>query len=216
MKEVAVAVVHADAEAHARVFQQFCCMVQSQHLGSRCARAHTHTHTRTHTTDPCINDEFIERKIACVCDGSGSNRLWQAPMWSVDSLEGMTRHWVVWSWGLLVIKVLSRERTETALAAYSRERRRNTELVHRLQQMHSEQVDVLEMKKRCGALEKELLFLRDKMKTRGCMASDKMHSEQGNVWCFGILGKVAFNACSSLVCDAALIMMCRPASIRMF
>jgi hypothetical protein len=44
--------------------------------------------------------------------------------------------------------VCVQERTETALAAYSRERRRNTELVHRLQQMHSEQVDVLEMKKR--------------------------------------------------------------------
>jgi len=45
------------------------------------------------------------------------------------------------------------ERTETALAAYSRERRRNTELVHRLQQMHSEQVDVLEMKKRYQELQ---------------------------------------------------------------
>lgn len=40
------------------------------------------------------------------------------------------------------------ERTEAALAAYGRERRRNAELVHRLQQMHAEQVDVLELKKR--------------------------------------------------------------------
>lgn len=39
-------------------------------------------------------------------------------------------------------------RLQAGLAAYGRERRRNAELVHRLQQMHGEQVDVLEMKKR--------------------------------------------------------------------
>ena len=42
------------------------------------------------------------------------------------------------------------ERTEAALAAYGRERRRNAELVHRLQQMHAEQVDTLELKRRCA------------------------------------------------------------------
>ena len=41
------------------------------------------------------------------------------------------------------------ERTEAGLSAYARERRRNGELVHRLQQMHGEQVDMLELKKRC-------------------------------------------------------------------
>ena len=40
---------------------------------------------------------------------------------------------------------------QTAIAAYARERRRNSELVHRLQQMHGEQVDMLTMKKRWGS-----------------------------------------------------------------
>jgi hypothetical protein len=40
------------------------------------------------------------------------------------------------------------ERAEAALAAFGRERRRNLELVHRLQQMHAEQVDTLELKRR--------------------------------------------------------------------
>ena len=41
------------------------------------------------------------------------------------------------------------ERTEAAVAAFGRERRRNAELVHRLQQLHGEQVDTLELKRRC-------------------------------------------------------------------
>jgi len=45
------------------------------------------------------------------------------------------------------------ERTEAALAAYGRERRRNAELVHRLQQMHAEQVDTLELKRRYQELQ---------------------------------------------------------------
>eukprot|EP00798_Chlamydomonas_sp_ICE-L_P001244 gene1244-32592_t len=40
------------------------------------------------------------------------------------------------------------DRTEAALAAYARERRRNGELVHRLQQMHEEQVDMLDLQRR--------------------------------------------------------------------
>ena len=40
------------------------------------------------------------------------------------------------------------ERTEAAVAAFGRERRRNAELVHRLQQLHGEQVDTLELKRR--------------------------------------------------------------------
>ena len=43
------------------------------------------------------------------------------------------------------------ERTEAAVAAFGRERRRNAELVHRLQQLHGEQVDTLELKRRWGA-----------------------------------------------------------------
>lgn len=39
-------------------------------------------------------------------------------------------------------------RCESALAAYGRERRRNAELVHRLQQLHGEQVDAVELKRR--------------------------------------------------------------------
>ena len=35
------------------------------------------------------------------------------------------------------------ERTEAAVAAFGRERRRNAELVHRLQQLHGEQVRIL-------------------------------------------------------------------------
>ncbi|KAG2437608.1 hypothetical protein HYH02_011248 [Chlamydomonas schloesseri] len=45
------------------------------------------------------------------------------------------------------------ERCESAMAAYGRERRRNAELVHRLQQLHAEQVDTLELKKRYQQLQ---------------------------------------------------------------
>ncbi|KAG2496621.1 hypothetical protein HYH03_005442 [Edaphochlamys debaryana] len=45
------------------------------------------------------------------------------------------------------------ERCEACMAAYGRERRRNTELVHRLQQLHAEQMETMELKKRHQALQ---------------------------------------------------------------
>ncbi|KAG1661151.1 hypothetical protein FOA52_002526 [Chlamydomonas sp. UWO 241] len=60
------------------------------------------------------------------------------------------------------------ERAEAALSAYGRERRRNAELVHRLQQMHGEQVDTLELKKRFHELQ------------TAHMIAQKMATEEGS------------------------------------
>lgn len=45
------------------------------------------------------------------------------------------------------------QRAEATLAALSRERRRNAELVHRLQQLHGERIDVLELQRRYSELQ---------------------------------------------------------------
>eukprot|EP00955_Chlamydomonas_euryale_P070789 360863-Chlamydomonas_euryale.AAC.4 len=55
------------------------------------------------------------------------------------------------------------ERAEAALSAYGRERRRNGELVHRLQQMHNEQVwsvDTLELKRRYHELQHSHMMMQ--------------------------------------------------------
>ncbi len=55
------------------------------------------------------------------------------------------------------------------MAGYGRERRRNAELVHRLQQLHGEQVDTVELKKRYQQLQ-------------------EAHMEQVGAWDKGRLG----------------------------
>lgn len=56
------------------------------------------------------------------------------------------------------------------MAGYGRERRRNAELVHRLQQLHGEQVDTVELKKRYQQLQ-------------------EAHMEQVGAWGKGRLGE---------------------------